>query len=81
MKHKLMMNFLMGLFTQQMKLQIHLTVIKRLPLILSHGNIQLDDILTNGLKEFKEVNEKTTFARIKNKKIIVQNIIAILIKS
>ena len=48
-------------------------------------NIQLDDMFTTGLKEFKEVNKKTNSfideALLKNKKRIVQYIIAILLRS
>ena len=48
-------------------------------------NIQLDDIFTNGLTGYKEVNKKTNSfideALIKNKKIIVQYITAILLES
>ena len=48
-------------------------------------NIQLDEIFTNGLKEFKEVNKKTNSfideALFKNKKTIVQYIIVILLQS
>ena len=48
-------------------------------------NIQLDDMFTTGLKEFKEVNKKTKSfideALIENKRTIVQYIIAILLKS
>ena len=48
-------------------------------------NIQLDDLLTTGLKEFKEVDKKTNSfideALLKNKKIVVQFIIAILLES
>ena len=47
-------------------------------------NIQLDDMFTTRLKEFKEVNKKTNFfideALLKNKKRIVQYKIAILLK-
>ena len=46
-------------------------------------NILLDDMFTTGLKEFREVNKKTNSAvdeaLIKNKKTIVQYIIAILL--
>ena len=46
-------------------------------------NIQLDEMFTTGLKEFKEVNKKTNSftdeALLKNKKTIVQYIIAILL--
>ena len=48
-------------------------------------NIQLDEMFTTGLKEFKEVNKKTNSfideALLKNKKTIVQYIIAILLRS
>ena len=47
-------------------------------------NIHLDDMFTFGLREFKEVNEKTPAvdeALIKNKNTIVQYIIAILLES
>ena len=48
-------------------------------------NIQLDDMFTKGLKEFKEINKKTNSAvdeaLIKNKRTIVQYIIAILLRS
>ena len=48
-------------------------------------NIHLDEMLTTGLKEFKEVNKKTNSfmdeALLKNKKTIVQYIIAILLQS
>ena len=48
-------------------------------------NIQLDEIFTTGLKEFKEVNKKTNSfideALLKNKRTIVQYIIAILLRS
>ena len=48
-------------------------------------NIQLDDMFTTGLKEFKEINKKTNSAvdeaLIKNKRTIVQYIIAILLRS
>ena len=48
-------------------------------------NIQLDDMFTTGLKEFKEINKKTNSAvdeeLIKNKRTIVQYIIAILLQS
>ena len=48
-------------------------------------NIQLDDIFTTGLKEFEEFNKKTNSAfdeaLMKNKKTIVQYIIAILLES
>ena len=48
-------------------------------------NIQLDGIFTTGLKQFKEINKKTNCfideALLKNKKRIVQYIIAILLKS
>ena len=48
-------------------------------------NIQLDEMFTTGLKEFKEVNEKTNSfideALLKNKRTIVQYIIAILLRS
>ena len=48
-------------------------------------NIQLDEIFTTGLKEFKEVNRKTNSfideALLKNKRTIVQYIIAILLRS
>ena len=47
-------------------------------------NIQLDDMFTTGLKEFKEINKKTNSsvdeALIKNKRTIVQYIIAILLR-
>ena len=46
-------------------------------------NIQLDEMFTTGLKEFKEVNKKTNSfideALLKNKRTIVQYIIAILL--
>ena len=48
-------------------------------------NIQLDEMFTKGLKEFKEVNKNTNSfideALLKNKRIIVQYIIAILLRS
>ena len=48
-------------------------------------NIQLDDMLTTGLTEFKKFKKKTNFAvdeaLIKNKKTIVQYIIALLLQS
>ena len=48
-------------------------------------NIQLDEMFTTGLKEFKEVNENTNSfideALLKNKRTIVQYIIAILLRS
>ena len=48
-------------------------------------NIHLDDMFTTGLRWFKEVNKKTNYFRdealIKNKKTIVQYIIAILLES
>ena len=48
-------------------------------------NIQLDEMFTTGLKEFKEVNKKTNSfideALLENKRTIVQNIIAILLRS
>ena len=48
-------------------------------------NIQLDEMFTTGLKEFKEVNKKTKSfideVLLKNKRTIVQNIIAILLRS
>ena len=48
-------------------------------------NIQLDERFTTGLKEFKEVNKKTNSfideALIKNKRTIVQYIIAIILRS
>ena len=48
-------------------------------------NIQLDEMFTTGLKEFKEVNKKTNSfideALLKNKRTIVQYIIAILLRS
>ena len=48
-------------------------------------NIQLDEMFTTGLKEFKEVNKKTNSfideALLKNKKRIVQYIIAIILRS
>ena len=48
-------------------------------------NIQLDEIFTKGLKEFKEVNKNTNSfideTLLKNKRIIVQYIIAILLRS
>ena len=48
-------------------------------------NIQLNEMFTTGLKVFKEVNKKTNSfideALLKNKKRIVQYIIAILLKS
>ena len=47
--------------------------------------IQLDDMFTMGLKEFKEINKKTNSAvdeaLIKNERTIVQYIIAILLRS
>ena len=49
------------------------------------ANIQLDEMFTTGLKEFKEVNKKTNSfideALLKNKRTIVQYIIAILFRS
>ena len=48
-------------------------------------NIQLDEMFTTALKEFKEVSKKTNSfideALLKNKKKIVQYIIAILLRS
>ena len=48
-------------------------------------NIQLDEMFTTGLKEFKEVNKKINSfideALLKNKRTIVQYLIAILLKS
>ena len=48
-------------------------------------NIHLDDMFTNGIRGFKEVNKKTNSfideALIKNKKTIVQYIVAILLES
>ena len=48
-------------------------------------NIQLDEMFTTGLKEFKEVNKKTKSfideTLLKNKRTIVQYIIAILLRS
>ena len=48
-------------------------------------NIQLDEMFTKGLKEFKEVNKKSNSfideALLKNKRTIVQYIIAILLRS
>ena len=48
-------------------------------------NIQLDEMFTKGLKEFKETKKKTNSflneALIKNKKIIVHYIITRLLKS
>ena len=47
-------------------------------------NIQLDDMFTMGLKEFKEIDKKTNSAveaLVKNKRTIVQYIIAILLQS
>ena len=48
-------------------------------------NIQLDDMFTTGLRGFKDVNEKTNSfidqALLKNKKTIVQYIIAILLEN
>ena len=48
-------------------------------------NIRLDDMFTTGLKEFKEINKKTNSAvdeaLKKNKRTIVQYIIAILLRS
>ena len=48
-------------------------------------NIQLDHMFNTGLKEFKEINKKTNSAvdeaLIKNKRTIVQYIIAILLRS
>ena len=48
-------------------------------------NIQLDDMFTTGLNEFKVINKKTNSvvdeAFIKNKRTIVQYIIAILLQS
>ena len=47
--------------------------------------IQLDDMFTTGLKEYEEINKKTNSAvdeaLIKNKRTIVQYIIAILLRS
>ena len=48
-------------------------------------NIQLDEMFTTGLKKFKEVNKKTNSftdeALLKNKRTVVQYIIAILLRS
>ena len=48
-------------------------------------NIQIDEMFTTGLQEFKEVNKKTNSfideALLKNKRTIVQYIIAILLRS
>ena len=48
-------------------------------------NIQLDDMFTTGLKEFKEINKKTDSdvdeALIKNKRTVVRYTIAILLRS
>ena len=48
-------------------------------------NIHLDEMFTTGLKEFKELNKKTNSfmdeALLKNKKTIVQYIIAIVLRS
>ena len=48
-------------------------------------NIQPDEMFTTGLKEFKEVNKKTNCfldeALLKNKRTIVQYIIAMLLRS
>ena len=48
-------------------------------------NIQLDEMFTTGLKEFKEVNKKTNSfideALLKNNRTIVQYLIAILLRS
>ena len=48
-------------------------------------NVQLDDMFTTGLKEYKEINKKTNSfideALLKNKRTIVQYIIAILLRS
>ena len=48
-------------------------------------NIQIDEMFTTGLKEFKEVNKKTNSfideALLKNKRTIVQYIMAILLRS
>ena len=48
-------------------------------------NIKLDEMFTTGLKEFEEVNKKTNSfideALLKNKRTIVQYIIAILLRS
>ena len=48
-------------------------------------NVQLDEMFTTGLKQFKEVNKKTNSfideALLKNKTTIVQYIIAILLRS
>ena len=67
-----------------MKSQILLSFVIKLLLILSL-NIQLDEMFTTGLKEFKEVNKKTNSfideALLKNKGTIVQYIIAILLRS
>ena len=89
----------MSLFNRQMKFQIHLTFVKKLVVIdyqlkleidsnkfnQNIINIHLDDMFTTGLKDFREVNKKTTSAvdeaLIKNKKTIVQFIIAILLVS
>ena len=47
-------------------------------------NIQIDEMFTTGLKEFKEVKKTNSFideALLKNKRTIVQYIIAILLRS
>ena len=44
-------------------------------------NIQLDEMFTTGLKEFKETNSFIDEALLKNKRTIVQYIIAILLRS
>ena len=48
-------------------------------------NMQLDEMFTNGLKQFKEVNKKTNSfkdeALLKNKRTKVQYIIAIILRS
>ena len=48
-------------------------------------NVQLDDMFTTGLKEYKEINKRTNSfiyeALLKNKRTIVQYIIAILLRS
>ena len=48
-------------------------------------NIQLDEMFTTGIKEFKDVNKKTNSfideALLKNKRTILQYIIAILLRS
>ena len=44
-------------------------------------NIQLDEMFTTGLKEFKETNSFIDESLLKNKRTIVQYIIAILLRS